>query len=133
MAKLAGKNFKLKVAITSGGTYTQALGGADGTMNLSATNLDTSEFGDTFMERLQGLKDASWDFKGFYNAADTTGQGVIQNAFLTDGPLFVQFLPNGTAGFQQQVVVSKYAVGAPVNGVCSLDLTFEGTGPITLI
>jgi predicted secreted protein len=133
MAKLAGKAFRVKVCTTSGGSFVAVLSIHDGTVNLSGASIDVSEFGDTWMERLQGLKDASYDLKGFYNAADTTGQTVIQSAFLNDTPLFVEMLPDGTAGFKQQVLVSKYTVGSPVNGVISCDITLEGTAAATLI
>jgi predicted secreted protein len=133
MAKLAGKNFKIKVGTSSGGSFNAMLGMDDGTMNLSATNVDTSEFGDSFMERLQALKDASYDFKGHYNAADATGQAVVQSAFLNDTALWGQFLPDGTTGFKQEMKVSKFSIGVPVNGVCSLDLTIEGTGVFSTV
>jgi predicted secreted protein len=133
MAKLAGKAFRVKVSTTSGGSFTAVLAIHDGTVNLSGASIDVSEFGDTWMERLQGLKDASYDLKGFYNSADTTGQNVIQSAFLNDTPLFVEMLPDGTTGFKQQVLVSKYSVGSPVNGAISCDITLEGTAAVTLI
>lgn len=132
MGKIAGKAFLLKVSTSDSG-YTAALGFNDGTINLSGTNIDVAEFGDTWVERLQALKDASYDVKGFYNAADSTGQTVIQSAFLNDTALWVQFLPTGTTGFKQQVKVSKYSVGAPVNGVVSCDVTLEGTGAAALV
>ena len=133
MAKLAGKAFRAKVSTTTGGTFTSALGIHDGTVNLSGTNIDVSEFADTWMERLQGLKDASYDLKGFYNSADTTGQNVIQSAFLNDTALWIQMLPDGTTGFKQQMLVSKYSVGAAVNGAISVDITLEGTGVVSLV
>lgn len=135
MSKLAGKAFRVKVSTTAGGagSYTAALGVSDGTVNLSGTSVDVSEFGDTWMERLQALKDASYDLKGFYNAADATGQMALQSAFINDTEVWVQMLPDGTTGFKQRVLVSKYVVGAPVNGVISCDITLEGTGVLSLI
>ena len=119
MAKLAGKQFRLKVSTDAGGAgaYSAALGISDGTVNLSGTNVDVSEFGDTWMERIQALKDASYDVKGFYNPADATGQQALQAAFINDTEVWVEMLPDGAAGFKQQVRVSKYSVDAPVNGV----------------
>ena len=135
MAKLAGKAFRVKVSPTAGGAgvYSTVLSIHDGTVNISGATVDVSEFGDTFMERLQALKDASYDLKGFYNAADATGQTAIQSALLNDTVLWVQMLPDGVAGFKQQVLVSKYVVGSPINGAVSCDITLEGTGPVTLI
>ncbi len=135
MAKLAGKQFRVKVSTTVGGAgaYTSALGINDGTVNLSGTNVDVSEFGDTWMERIQALKDASYDLKGFYNAADATGQIALQSAFVNDTEVWVEMLPDGAAGFKQQVKVSKYVVGAPVNGAISVAITLEGTGVVSLI
>lgn len=135
MAKLAGKQFLVKVSTTAGGagSYTAALGINDGTVNLSGTNVDVAEFGDTWIERIQALKDASYDLKGFYNSADTTGQQALQSALINDTEVWIEMLPNGTAGFKQQVKVSKYVVGAPINGAISCDITLEGTGAVSII
>ena len=135
MAKLAGKNFRVKFSTTAGGagSYTSAIGISDGTVNISGTTVDVSEFGDTWMERIQALKDASYDLKGFYNMADTTGQLAVRTALINDTELWVEMLPDGTTGFKQQVLVSKFTVASPVNGVISCDITLEGTGVVSLI
>ena len=132
MAKQAGKNFRAKVCTTSGGTYATVLGIDSCTMNISGTLVDASEFGDTYMERVQGLKDVSFDFKGKYNSADTTGQNVIMSALLNDTSLFVQYMPDGTTGFKAQVSISKFSIDDAVNGIAGLSITGEiSTGSLT--
>lgn len=135
MAKLAGKKFLAKFSTTAGGagSYSTALGVHDGTINLSGTTVDVSEFGDTWMERIQALKDATYDLKCHYNIADTTGQLAVRSAMINDTELWVEMLPDGTVGYKQQVLVSKFVVGAPINGVISCDITLEGTGAVSLI
>lgn len=135
MAKLAGKAFRVKVSTVAGGagTYTAAIAINDGTINLSGTSVDVSEFGNTWTERLQALKDATYELKGFYNAADTTGQVALRAALLADSEVWVQMLPDGTTGFKQQVLVSKFNIGAPINGGVSVDISLEGTGDVSLI
>ena len=125
MAKLAGKQFRAKVSTTTGGVYSTVVGMDSCTMNLSGTLLDASEFVDTYMERLQGLKDVSFDLKGKYNSADTTGQNVIMSAFLNDTALFIQYMPDGVAGFKAQVSISKFSIDAAVNGIVGVTITGE--------
>lgn len=132
---LAGKSLKVRVSTTAGGagTYTDVAELNSASMSQSGTNFDVSAFADTFIKRLQGLKDASYQISGFWVPTDTNGQVALRNAWLNDTTLWVQFLPNGTAGFKQEVKVSQIDFNASVDGAVEFSATLEGTGAIVAV
>lgn len=130
---MAGKNTVVKVGTAATGTFNEVAGLNEASMSNQGDNQDISTFGASFIKRLQGLKDASYSLKGFYEPGDTNGQVAIRNAWLNDTPLFVQFLPDGTTGFQQEVKVSKFEVSAAVDGVIEVSIELEGSDSITAV
>lgn len=130
---IAGKTLAVKVGTTSGGAFTRVAELKDATFSQSGTNVDASTFDAAWVRRVQGLKDGSFSLSGFYNSADTNGQIAIRNAWLNDTQLFVQFLPNGTVGFQQEVKVSKFDLKTSANGLTELSVELEGVGAITAV
>lgn len=126
---LKGKSMTIKVG-TDGTVWNSVLGIKSASMKNGASNNDISTFGDTFIGRLQGLKDCSYSLSGFYDSTDTTGQTVIRDAWLNDTTLWVGFLPDGSAGFEQEVKVSSFEISGEVNGVVELSIELEGTGAI---
>jgi len=129
---LAGKNTVVKVS-TDGETFTQIQDLNEVTMPMESDNQDVSTFGSSNVKRLYGLKDTSFELNGFFNPEDAEGQLKIRQALVDNSPLFVQFLPDGTTGFQQEVKVASYEVSASADGVVELAIEMEGTGAVTLI
>lgn len=130
---LKGKSFAIKVSTTTGGTYNAVANMNSASMNRSGENLDITTFTQSYINRLQGLKDCSYSVSGFHDAGDTNGQTVIETAFENDSDLFVQFLPNGTAGWKQQVRVASIDIDVDVAGVVSKSYSLEGTGAISTV
>lgn len=135
MSALAGKNFRTKVSPTAGGAgvYTAVAGINSATMTQNAETVDISQFSSSYIERLQGLKDASYDLAGHFEAGDTNGQNAIRTAFTSDSTLWVQFLPDGSAGFKQEVKVASVEIGAEVNGKVGVTYKLVGTGAIATV
>lgn len=137
MPALAGKKARLKVSTTSGGTYNDVQGGGTFSHDMSANNIDDSEFGVDYVARIQGLKDGRISWSGKLVPGDTNGQTVVKNAYLNDTPLFVRALPdNGVtagAGAQQEMKVSSWRVDASVPDRVTLAIEFEGSGVITSV
>jgi predicted secreted protein len=129
----AGKDTRVKVSTTSGGSFAAVAGIKSANMELAGNNIDVSKFGDDFVSRIQGLKDATYSLDGQMDGTDTTGQNIVRSAYLNDTALFVQFLGDGTAGFQHEVKVAKYAESSAVDGVVEVSIDLEGTGAITTV
>lgn len=132
MSALAGKGVVISIS-TNDSTYNPVAQLNDGSMTIDGDNQDITVFGQTFITRLQGLKDTSYSLSGFRDTSDTNGQNVILTALLNGSALYVKFLYDGTNGFKQPVVVSSFEVSASVDGVVELSIDLEGNGPVTAI
>jgi len=132
MAVLAGKDVVVQVSVNDT-TYNTVAEMNDMSMSFEGDNIETTVFGNDFISRIQGLKDGSYSLSGFYDATDTNGQVVIRSAWLNDTALYVKIMPNGTAGFKQQVRVASFEVSAGVDGAVEVSVDLEGTGTITAI
>lgn len=130
---IKGKSLVVSVATTSGGVYSAVAERNNASMNHTGSNIDISVMGSDFIKRIQGLKDGTYSVSGFYKADDTAGQVAIRSAWLNDTALFVRFLPDGTAGFQQEIKVASYQVNAGVDGAVEFSAELEGTGAITAV
>jgi len=132
MAKTKGLSTVVQIS-TDDSAYNTILDINEVSHPLSANNEDVSAFGDTFVERLQTIKDATYSLSGWYNNADTTGQIAIRNALIGDSALYVKVLYDGTNGYKQQVVVSSFEVSSSVDGVVEVSIELEGTGAVTAV
>ncbi|WP_018130714.1 phage tail tube protein [Effusibacillus pohliae] len=130
---MSGKGLRVKVATASNGPFNEVQDLNEASMSMEGDNQDITTFSSDFIKRLQGLKDVSYSLSGFYKPSDTNGQVAIKNAFLNDTALYVQFLPDGTTGFQQEVKVSSFEVSASADGVVEVSIEFEGSGAITSV
>lgn len=128
---IAGKTLAVKVGTAAAGPFTRVAELKEASLSQSGNNQDISSFDAAWIRRMQGLKDGTYSLSGFYAPTDTAGQVAIRNAWLLDTTLFVQFLPNGTAGFQQEVRVSSYEVSASAEGAQEVSIELEGTGAIS--
>lgn len=129
---LAGRKLKVNVS-GNGTTFNEVLQLNEATMTSEAENQDVSTFGSDFIQRIQGLKDTSYSLNGFYAPENTEGQLAIREAWLNNTPLYLQFLPDGTTGFQQEVKVSSFEVTASAEGTVEVAIEVEGSGAITAI
>lgn len=129
---LKGKDTVIQVS-TDDADYNTIAELNDATMSFAGNNIDITEFGDDFINRIQGLKDNTFSLAGFYAPEDTTGQVVIRDGWLNDEDLYVQFLHDGANGFKQQVRVSTFEVSAAVDGAQEVSIEFEGTDAVTAV
>lgn len=130
---MKGKSLKIKVGTATGGPFSDVQDLNDASMSLEGDNQDISTFSSDYVKRLQGLKDATYSLSGFYKGDDTNGQVAIRSALINDTGLFVQFLPDGTTGFKQEVKVASFEVSAAADGVVEVSIELEGTDAITLV
>jgi predicted secreted protein len=128
MSELAGKAMVVKIDTTSSGAGT-VIGGVDNTTLRQLCNLlDISAFGDSYHSRIAGLKDSSVSLSGNYDPADA-GQLKI-NAGDT---VWVQVLPNGTAGKKIEMLVEEFSQQASADGKQTFNATLQGNGAPTTV
>jgi predicted secreted protein len=128
----SGRNTVIQVS-TNGTTWNTVAELNEATATIEGDNQDVTRFGDSFVRRILGLKDASYELSGFRDATDTNGQEAILDALLNDTTLHVKFLGDGTSGFQQEVKVASFEESTSVDGVVEVSIEFEGTGPVTRV
>ncbi|WP_134705092.1 phage tail tube protein [Ammoniphilus sp. YIM 78166] len=130
---MKGKSLRVKVGTATGGPFNDVQDLNDASMSIDGDNQDISTFNSDYVKRLQGLKDANYSLSGFYKPDDTNGQAIIRAALINDTPLFVQFLPDGTTGFKQEVKVASFEVSGAADGVIEVSIDLEGSDAISLV
>ncbi len=131
----AGKKSLLQVSSVAGGagTYYTVLGIESLTWNIAGANVDDSEMGVDWVQRIQALKDCKVSASGGRRQADATGQGAVLSALVNDTELWMKVLYDGTHGFKQQCVVAKFDTDGKVADKVTVAIDLEGTGVVTLI
>jgi predicted secreted protein len=127
---MAGTGTLVKVSIVAGGAgaYNTVAEIKSATMNLGAGEIDVAAFGSVWEDMIQGLKSAAYSLGGFWKPGDADGQVAIRNQLISGDEIWVQFLPNGVAGFKQQVTCVKFDIGSEVNGAVELTIELRGKG-----
>ena len=126
----AGLNSTIK-ASADNTTYT-AIGGADTvSFSIDPDLLEDTEFGDAWKTRIQGLKDWSCTISGDFVDADT-GQGHVEANVLSDTDLYIQFLIDGTNGFQGPAKATM-SFDSDVNSTGTFSYTITGNGALTVV
>lgn len=133
MPALAGRKSLVKVCTTSGGTFVTVKGIKQITFSRDGALIDVSEFGDDWKRNIRGMLDATFDLQGNYEPSDTTGQGVLDAAFLASTDVFIQYLPDGVAGWQMQATITKFSTDSGVDKEVSLQVSGNQTGGLTII
>ena len=132
MVATAGKNFDVLVS-TDDATYYELTLCNSGSHSIAGDNQDITSFGQDWIVRIQGLKDGTYSFGGFFDNSDTTGQIAVRNALINDSALYVKVEYDGTNGYKQQVRVASFDTEASVDGVVEYSIELEGTGAVTAV
>lgn len=137
MAQLAGK--VIVVSASTDGTTWHPVGEMNSfDLGIGAAALDVTKFGDSDIERIQGLKDTPWSIGGFFDPTDTNGQMVILGAIINGTALYFKAIVNptgsaGSQGFSQQVIPTKFELKGDPASVQTVTITADSTGAITQV
>lgn len=129
---VSGKGFIVEVS-PDNATWSRVAEINDASYGIDGDNQDITVFGDSFIRRLQGLKDVSWSLSGFAREDDLTGQRAIKLSLINDTDLYCRMLYDGVNGLSQEVKVASFEVSASVDGMAEISFDLEGSGPITLV
>lgn len=125
---LPGKNAVVKI-----GTNTIA-GLNEASFSASGETIDTTTFNSNgWKEKMQGLKEFSMSLSGFYEPNDTNGQVALRDAWLNGTTVTVDYLVDGTNGFQGSYLVTSFEIGSGVSGEVSVSIELESTGALTIV
>jgi len=136
MAGTAGKKALLKVS-PDDITYTTVAGLDSISMSIDGQSVDDSEFGNDWMQRLQGIKDFKITASGKVRLADTNGQLAVRSALINDTTLYAKYLPDGgvtsNAGLKCLIKVASWKVDPTVQDKQAVSFDLEGAGTPTVV
>jgi hypothetical protein len=132
MARIAGRNGQVYLAIASGGTAQPISGASTWTFNANTDQFDVTAFGDPNHVYVAGLPDASGDFSGFYDDATAqTYTGAIDGQ-----PRKFYLYPNATitpGQYWYGTVLVDFKADGSVVGPVNMTATWKAASSITKI
>lgn len=101
-------------------------------MTADADLYDASVLGDTWRERVSGLKQWGGTAAGYYALVDDiTGQRVLYNALVNNNSVvLVMQTKQGGGSFEGTAFLTQCAVSNPVDGLITINFAFTGTGSL---
>jgi len=113
-------------ASTDGSTYS-AIGGANSvSANLGRAMLEITDFDDTAVNRIAGLKDSSVSVSGHY-IGDDAGQVILKAAAASGNDVYIRWRPDGTLGFVLQGKVENYNMSGDPGSTTTFDSSLQAT------
>ena len=113
-------------ASTDGSTYS-AIGGANSvSANMARAMLEITDFDDTAVNRIAGLKDSSVSVSGHY-IGDDAGQVILKAAAASGNDVYIRWRPDGTLGFVLQGKVENYNMSADPGSTTTFDSSLQAT------
>lgn len=128
MARIAGRNGRIYMALTSGGTAEPVAYQATWSMSFTTNKIDVTAMGDTNKVYLSGLRDATGQFSGFYDDAS-----VQTYTAATDGVARKFYLyPNlGTASqYFFGTIVADMSIDGSVDGPVNVSASWNAASEI---
>ena len=128
MARLAGRNGRVYLALTSGGVAQPVAYQASWSLNFTTNKIDVTAFGDATKVYVAGLPDASGQFAGFYDDAS-----VQTYTAATDGVARAFYLyptTNNTAQYFWGTVLPDMTIDSTVDGAIAVSASFAAASPI---
>lgn len=123
---------KVQLKTTTGGGFS-VLPGLSAEMALTGDVLDDTDFNTTgIRSRLLGLRE--WTITVNMNFESTNAAfAIARNAWLNRTKLDIQYLPNGTVGFQGQGFVETFSHSGDVGGLETVDLSIVSAGTLSTV
>jgi hypothetical protein len=128
MARIHGRNGRVYLALTSGGTAEPVAYLNSWSINFATEKVDVTSFGDSNKSYVAGLPDASGDFSGFYD--DATVQ--TYTAALDGQPRKFYLYPSTNANGQYfwGQILPDFNVNTTVTGAVEITSAWNASGPI---
>ena len=126
----AAYNKSVRITATGSTTWTE-LPANSASLSLAGDVLDDTDFTSTgYRSRILGLRD--WSVSGTINYDDGSAViGELRSAWLNRTDMLVQYLPNGSVGFQGTVVVESLDLSGDVGSLESMDFSLQAQGSLT--
>ena len=111
-------------ASTDGSSYSTVGKANSVSANLGRAMLEITDFDDTAVDRISGLKDSSVSISGHY-VGDDAGQVILKNAAASGNDVYLRYRPDGTLGFVLQGKIENYNVSADPGSTATFDSSLQ--------
>jgi len=142
MATLSGRDGRVTVKPDATEAIVAEMGAWN--INLAAGEIDTTAFGDGWAKSDTGMKKWDGTFSGYSDPGDTTGQGVIEAAFLSGALInhirfyekyaeagqVVYWTPDIASAASAGVRITAFNVTQDKSDVSKVSISFSGSGPL---
>lgn len=145
MATFSGKDARVTVSADTTEVLVAEI--ADWKISMSASENDTTVFGDSWGKSDVGMKKWSGSLTGFFDSTDTTGQGILTAAFLsgdllsdirfyiyyseTSAETIRWYGPDTDTDSNAGVRITGLEIGQSKDGIAPISMTFSGSGPVS--
>lgn len=114
-------------ASTDDSAYNNVGGINNVSFNMQRAMLETTEFGDDFVDRISGLFDTPVTLSGHRLHSDTA-QAALVTAFLAGSDIWIRWRPDGTNGFKVKCGVQDMQLGQGVGDTAQVTFTLASRG-----
>lgn len=134
MAFVAGKGYKVKIGSDEVSAYVTNVSQA-----LTKDALETTTFGDSARDYIEGLKGATISLSGRWDGAGATAiDAVLHTAYNNSSLVTFSLNPTGVAtftasapGYTGSMLVTNYEHNSAFDGVVSFSATLQVSGAVT--
>jgi len=134
MAFTAGKGYKVKIGSDDISAFLTNV-----SQPLTKDALETTTFGDSARDYIEGLKSATISLSGRWDGAGSTAiDAVLHNAYISGSLVTFSLNPTGVAtftasapGYTGSMIVTNYEHNAAFDGVASFSAALQVSGAVT--
>ncbi|MBQ8992932.1 MAG: phage major tail protein, TP901-1 family [Turicibacter sp.] len=117
---------------TSEGVHEALGGGKDGTLNRSASTIDTTtRDSNGWKENEVGLKEWSFEMDGLMVMNDACYK-KLEQAFMNDKKIEIKIVTPTGAKYEGRAVIADFPVGMPFSDVATYSVSATGDGALTI-
>lgn len=130
---MATAGFSGVVAVSTDDSTYNALNGCNSvSMPTSRAMLDITDFEDTSVNRIAGLKDSSASLSGHFDHSDTA-QAALRAAAASGATVYVRYLYDGTNGTKIAGIVESFELSATPDGTVEFSCTVQANAAWTIV
>lgn len=131
MGRIAGRNGRIYLALTSGGTAEPVAYQASWSINFATNKIDVTAFGDTNKSYVAGLPDASGQFAGFYDDSSVQTYTAATDGIARKFYLYLNTTSNTQYFFG--TILPDMTIDSSVDGATTVSASWAAATAITKV
>jgi len=131
VGRIAGRNGRIYLALTSGGTAEPVAYQASWSINFATNKIDVTAFGDTNKSYVAGLPDASGQFAGFYDDSSVQTYTAATDGIARKFYLYLNTTSNTQYFFG--TILPDMTIDSSVDGATTVSASWAAATAITKV